>query len=76
MSEPWGDSGYAHRGGENSKDTPYPLSDPKPWRKMIPVKRYEHFTRFYKQLQNGEGYYECFLNRDIDADMKMKGLLS
>lgn len=70
MSEPWGDTGYSHRGGMNAKDTDKSLEDPKPWLGMIPIKRYEHFTRFYKRTENGEGYFECFLNRDIDRGEK------
>ena len=33
---------------------------------MIPVKKYKHFTLFYKPSRNGDGYHECFLNQDIE----------
>lgn len=50
------------------KSDPYVEKNPKrpAWLDMIPVQKYKHFTRFYKQSLNGNGYYECFSNRDID----------
>ena len=40
------------------------------WLDMTPVKRYKHFTLFYKASQKGAGYYECFLNQEIDNKKK------
>lgn len=33
---------------------------------MIPIKKYKHFTLYYKPSRNGNGYHECFLNQDIE----------
>ena len=40
------------------------------WLDMTPVKRYRYHTLFYKSSQKGTGYYECFLNQEIDNKMK------
>lgn len=71
----WGNEGYSHRGGVMAKETPKVLEDPHPWLKMIQVKRYEHFTRFCKVAPNGDVYYECYLNTEVDAEKKKRGLM-
>lgn len=55
------------RDNKPMKSEPYTTKiDHRPaWLDMIPVKRYEHFTRFYKPTVSG-GYHECYLNTDID----------
>jgi len=40
---------------------------------MVEVKRYRFFTRFMKVCPNGEVYYECFMNDDVDAERKKRG---
>ena len=40
------------------------------WLDMVPVKKYEHFTLFHKPTVVGNGYYECFLNFDIESFKK------
>lgn len=37
------------------------------WLDMIPVKKYKHFTRFFKPTGNGDGYYVCIQNSEIDV---------
>ena len=69
----WGTVGYAHRGGIAAKDEK-PLADPHPWLKMVPIKRYRYFTRFCKVTTNGNVYYECYLNSEVDAERKKRGL--
>ena len=48
--------------------------DPRPdWLDMMPVKRYRYLTRYMKLCPNGECYYECFFNSDIDGYEKKRG---
>ena len=44
------------------------------WLDMIPVKRYEHFTRFYKPTAK-DGYYECYLNYEVDRECAKRGVV-
>ena len=37
------------------------------WLDMIPVKKYAHFTRFFKPTGKGDGYYVCIQNSEIDV---------
>lgn len=70
----WGSEGYSHRGGIAKKDAEQPVFDPYPWLKMVPIKRYRYFTRFCKVTTNGNVYYECYLNTEVDAERKKRGL--
>lgn len=70
--DPWGSPDKAALGGYNSSHDKI-VSRPD-WLDMIPVKRYKHFTRFMKLCPNGEVYYECFNNDDVDKEKKKRGL--
>jgi len=41
------------------------------WMNMVPIKRYKHFTLFWRPAPNGKGWYECFLNRDVDKHRRV-----
>lgn len=36
------------------------------WLDMIPIKRYRHFTRFFRPVGNGDGYSVCIPNSEIE----------
>ena len=44
------------------------------WLDMVLIKRYPRFTRFMKLCPNGECWYECFLNSEIDAEKQKRGM--
>lgn len=66
MHKKWGNVGYSERGAANAKWSIREREPEKPWLNMKPIKRYKYFTRYYKKCINGNGYYVCFLNTDID----------
>lgn len=74
--EVWGNAEYARRGAYNCNmnrekhDFP---TRPK-WLDMIPIKRYETYTRFFKKSLNGNGYFVCFPNSEIDKYKKEHGI--
>lgn len=71
----WGNEGYSRRGGLAKKEsTEQVFVDPHPWLKMVPIKKYRYFTRFCKVTTNGNVYYECYLNSEVDAERKKRGL--
>lgn len=45
------------------------------WLDMIPVKRYKHYTRFFKPTAKGNGYYECYLNPEVDRECTKRGVV-
>lgn len=73
-NESWGDPEKSALGGYNSKGHNKDYSDNPTWLDMIPVKRYKRFTRYMKLCPNGECYYECFFNREIDAEKARRGM--
>lgn len=44
------------------------------WLDMVMIKRYPRFTRYMKLCPNGECWYECFLNTEIDAYKQKRGM--
>ena len=72
----WGNSDYARKGAYASnanRDSRLVYERPK-WLDMIPVKRYESYTRFYKKSANGNGYFDCYPNSEIDSYKKEHGI--
>ena len=73
----WGNSEYARRGAYNcnaNKSKQDPQERPK-WMDMIPIKRYSTYTRFLKKTLNGNSYYVCFQNSEIDRYKKEHGIV-
>lgn len=72
----WGNVEYARRGAYNcnaSKEKRELPGRPE-WLDMIPIKRYATYTRFFKKTTNGNGYFVCYSNSEIDQYKKEHGI--
>ena len=72
----WGNAEYAKRGAYNcnaNRENRDIQSRPK-WLDMIPIKRYDTYTRFLKQSAKGNSYYVCYPNSEIDKYKKEHGI--
>lgn len=73
--ENWGDKEKSAMGANktNSNKQQSQSAERPRWLDMVKIKRYPRFTRFMMLCPNGECWYECFLNSEIDAEMKKRG---
>jgi len=72
----WGNSEVARKGAmvRNATREPKDIEERPKWLDMIPIKRYETYTRFLKQSAKGNSYYVCYPNSEIDQYKKEHGI--
>ena len=76
IADLWGNAEYARRGANHSnanRDNRV-LNDRPKWLDMIPIKRYPTYTRFLKKSLNGNSYYVCYPDSEIDSYKKEHGI--